>query len=473
MRALLFFLFLFSGLAQAQYVVVLDSISNEPIPLVSVYDGKTGVITNSDGTFYWHKPQADSITFSCLGYAQKRVATSKIKDTLYMLPKAVELLPVLVSNRRLSAEEIIDSLRANTKKNIDFGLSASEVFVQSTYIEDIQKMDIEIKKSTIPELDQSFVDEILEQVPKNDIYESFSKSKWLRDSGGLKHHKLQVLQAAKLRDSLNDSYFQSMEKTIGDILKKRVKKDSYFKVKSGPLISVKMDNPANEVDTVEQEKRKLTPKKYAANQLGSLQRLATKNLFAEKDWVLPFLATPNKYRFYNDGVVYDLSVPVYKIRFTSRKKKDYNGYFLVDVEDFGVHKIVYQSNKHESRLKLFGVFYEERLNNRTYTFVKNHLDKYTLYHIYEEYQRQNGVKRPFKIIEKNKVVKGRNRQNVLAMDVNVAVKEIYQKSIYFNALTPISKQEFDALALEHTVLPKELYSKTEVKNHIPGLHIEK
>lgn len=473
MRALLLFLILFSSVAKAQYVVVLDSISNAPIPLVSVYDGKTGVITNSDGTFNWHNPQADSITLSCLGYGRKIVATAHIKDTLYMLPKAVELLPVVVSNRTLSAEEIMDSLRANTHINVDFGLSASEVFVHDVDIYDTQKMDIEIKKSTIPELDQDFTDEILTRFPKKEINESFSKSKWLRDSGGLKQHKLQVLQAAKLRDSLKDSYFDSVEKTIGDFLKKRVKKDSYFKVKSGPLISVKMDNPAKEVDTVEQEKRKLTPKKYAANQLGSLQRLATKNLFVQNNWVLPFLATPNKYHFSNEGIVYELSVPVYKIRFHSRKKKDYSGYLLVDVEDFGVHKIEYQSNKHESRLKLFGLFYEERLNNRTYSFVKNHMGKYTLYYIFEEYQQQNGVKRPIKIIEKNKVVKGRNRQNVLAMDLNVAVKEIYQKRIYFNAFTPISKQEFDAFALEHTVLPKKLYSKTEVKKHIPGIHIEK
>ena len=87
---------------------------------------------------------------------------------------------------------------------------------------DIQKTDIEIKQSTIPELDQSFVDEILTQVPKNERDESFVKSKWFRDGGGMKYHKLQVLQAAILRDSLIDNQFDSMEKTINKILKKRV-----------------------------------------------------------------------------------------------------------------------------------------------------------------------------------------------------------------------------------------------------------
>jgi hypothetical protein len=159
-------------------------------------------------------------------------------------------------------------------------------------------------------------------------------------------------------------------------------------------------------------------------------------------------------------------VPVYKIRFNSKKKKDYSGYLLVDVEDFGVHKIIYQSNKHEKRIKLFGLFFEERLNNRTYDFVKNHLDKYTLYHIYEESQQLAGIKRPFKIIEKNKVVKGRNRQNVLSMDVNFSIKEIYQKEIYFNSFTPITKEEFDAFKLTHRVVPQDFYSKSDIQNYI-------
>lgn len=472
MRLLIPFLLLFLNTTQAQNVVVLDSISNKPIPLVNIYDGRTGVITSPSGTFFWHKPQTDSIILSCLGYARKKIATAHISDTLYMLPKAIELMPVMVSNRVLSAEEIIDSIKANTKKNVDFGLSASEVFLHYTDTYDFQKMDIEIKKSTIPELDQHFVHEILEQVPKKEIEESFSKSKWLRDNSGLKHHKFQVLKAVRLHDSLTKNRFYSLGKTINDILKKRVKKDSYFKVKSGPLITIKVDNLVNEVDTLEQKKSVITPKEYAKRQLGRLQRLAIKDLFVENHWALPFLANPNKYQFTNEGVVYDMGVPTYKIRFTSRKKKDYNGYLIVDVEDFGVYKIEYLSNQHENKIKLFGLFYEERLNNKTYVFVKTHLGKYTLYHIHEEYQELGGLKRPLKIIEKNKVVKGKNRQNVLAMDIHFSIKEIYQVSAYFNSFTPISKATFDAFKLRHSVIPENLHSKSEIKKKIPDLLIE-
>lgn len=469
---LLVVLFFYSSIVLAQHTIVLDSASREPIPLVSIYDGTRGVITNSNGIFYWDKPQTDSITFSCLGYADKKVATAQIKDTLYMLPKAVELLPVMVSNRTLSAKEIIDSVKINTNGNIDFGLSSSNVYIHSAYEADTYKMDFKIKKSSVPEINQNFIADILNQIPRKETNQSFSKSKWLRDNGGLKHHKLQVLQAAKLIDSFVQNHFESMEKTVEEIFNKRVKKDSYFKVKSGPLISVEMENPTIEVDSMEQVKRKLTPKKYAANTLGILQRLANKNLFVDKNWALPFLANPNKYRFENEGIVYKLSVPAYKIRFSSKKKKDYNGYLLVDVEDFGVHEIVYQSNTHLNRLKLFGLHYERKLKEKSYAFVKNHMGKYILYQIYEEYQQHIGIKRPIKIIEKNNVLKGRNRQNILAMDVNLRRTESLKKRIYFNAFTPISKQRFDAFILKHHVLPKDLYSTDDVKTHIPGLYLE-
>jgi hypothetical protein len=112
-------------------------------------------------------------------------------------------------------------------------------------------MDIEIKKSTIPELDQTFVDEILREMPKNEESTDYTQSKWLRDSGGTELHKLEVIQAATLKDSLAEANFASMDETVERILKKRVKKDSYFKVKSGPLISIKVDNDnAKEVDSI-------------------------------------------------------------------------------------------------------------------------------------------------------------------------------------------------------------------------------
>lgn len=471
MKELFLCLFLLSSVVYGQQVVILDSLSKEPIPLVHVFDGKKGVVTSPLGVFYWEKShQKEHLTLSCLGYATKKI--DGIKDTLYMLPKAVELMPVVVSNRSLSVNEIIDSVKENTAKNYDFGLSSSEVFIVSESTDEFLNMSIDINKSTIPELDQMFIDSILQNLPQKESGKFYSKSRWLRDSGGLKYHKLQVLQAATLVDSLTENRFASIEKTIDDLLKKRVKKDSYFKVKSGAFVTVKMNNDFHQTDSVNKTTPEINPKQYAKRILGGLQRLAQTEVFEQQKWVLPFLKDSDKYRFEIEGIVYDLGVPTYKIHFGSKKKKAYSGYLWVDVEDFGVYKITYNSNHHESRFKLLGLFYEERLNNKEYLFVKNHLNTYVLHYINTESQTLFGLKRPITIIEKNKVVKGRNRQNKLSIDVNSQVKNTSQRSVYFNSFTPITKREFDVFIPTHHVVPKDFYSMTAIEHHIQGLPID-
>lgn len=456
----------------AQHITVLDSLSQKPIPLVHIYDGTKGVIASEAGVFYWNsQDSADSLSLSCLGYAAKKVASTQLKDSIFLMPRVVALREVVVSNRTLSAEEIIQRVMQNTAQNMDVGLSSSEVFVHFTNIEDIEKMSFDIKKSTIKELGQSFTDSIVQQMPKSDKLVRYTKNKWLRDSGELKNHKLEVIQAANLKDSLNEKAFTSMAETMQDILDKRVKKNSYFKVKSGPFLSIKINADTEEVDSVAQDSVKIKPKDFAKRQLGRLQQLANKTLFLEKKWALPFLAKPNKYSYTNEGIIYDLGSPVYKLRFSSKRKKDYSGYLLVDVDDFGVHKVSYHTNRHQFRLKLLGLFFEQTLKNRTYIFVKNQLNKYTLYRISQEKQSNFGLKRPIKIIEKNKVVKGRNRQNVLSMDVNMQIKSTEKLHIYFNSFTPVSKEVFDNFTQKHKVIPTDYYSLEAVREVMPALPI--
>ena len=162
----LLLLFSFSTAAYGQRITVLDSSSQEPIPFVHVYDGNKGVIASATGAFYWQSNAGDSISLSCMGYATKTIGVDQLKDSLFLMPEALALAPIVVSNRTLTAKEIMARVLEKTPNNMDFGLSSSEVYVVSKNNSVIQKMDIEIKKSTIPELDQTFVDEILREMPK-------------------------------------------------------------------------------------------------------------------------------------------------------------------------------------------------------------------------------------------------------------------------------------------------------------------
>ena len=43
---------------------------------------------------------------------------------------------------------------------------------------------------------------------------NYTQSKWLRDSGGLELHKLEVIQAASLKDSLVEATYASLDETV-------------------------------------------------------------------------------------------------------------------------------------------------------------------------------------------------------------------------------------------------------------------
>lgn len=81
MRGILLLIVAFSSLVKAQQIIIIDSITREPIPHASIYDGKTGVIANSAGVFYWDNADFDHFTLSCLGYKSKIIPATKLNDT--------------------------------------------------------------------------------------------------------------------------------------------------------------------------------------------------------------------------------------------------------------------------------------------------------------------------------------------------------------------------------------------------------
>ena len=94
-----------------------------------------------------------------------------------------------------------------------------------------------------------------------------------------------------------------------------------------------------------------------------------------------------------------------------------------------------------------------------------------LYNIYENFHSNVGINRGLKIIEKNKVIKGRNKQNTLSMDLNINVKNELTRNIYFNSVRNISKVDFDSFEAKHTITPTDYFSIEAVREIIPGLPV--
>jgi len=98
--------------------------------------------------------------------------------------------------------------------------------------------------------------------------------------------------------------------------------------------------------------------------------------------------------------------------------------FLID---FAIVRIDYENVKTLNSFKLFGLSHTRNLKKGTLIYSKNEAEKYTLKYAEVEEGSQFGVKRPLTIIEKNKHVKGRRKQNELDTDIHF-IMTIKQKS---------------------------------------------
>jgi hypothetical protein len=89
-------------------------------------------------------------------------------------------------------------------------------------------------------------------------------------------------------------------------------------------------------------------------------------------------------------------------------------------------------------------------------FKKMNSGKYTLQFFELSDGYETGVDRAFTIVEKNKVVKGRNKQNELKMDLNVQTVQTQKYQGVIFETEKISQEEFDGFKENPSILPVNL-----------------
>jgi hypothetical protein len=86
-------------------------------------------------------------------------------------------------------------------------------------------------------------------------------------------------------------------------------------------------------------------------------------------------------------------------------------------------------------------------------FSKFDGEKYNLSYFQSTRGNLVSIKRPFKIIEKNKVVKGRNKQNQISAKLNFSTRSIYNKELQVFKIRKIDSKEFEEINEENQILP--------------------
>ena len=458
---LLIILLISSALLNAQELtaVVKDSISQKVIPFASIYfNSGNGVVSNEEGYFrlqYDASKEKDSLFISCMGYKTLNIAFSKVKDTVfYLSPKTIELNSIILSNNQLDIKEILKEIQKDIPEKYELGLTKKKLFFRETGSQEFKILDVKIKKTSITEFNQTFWDSTLVKIPrKNSWY--FELIGNLNGDYNKKNQKLELLRALELEDKEKTAIFENIEKLFDTILKQNVKSNSFFKVRSG-IIGGKVE--ADEINDTSEDT--LTSKQKIQKEKDEFLKWRKRvlsnsiiSLFDEEKLDLTILKKASKYKFTQTDFTYLGDTPVYIINFYPDGNADFKGKIYVDADKLALIRIEYKNIQPIRDFSMFGVSFKEDLREVIVQFKKTASEKYSLEYFDFNTSFEGGFDRPLVITEKNKIVKGRNKQNQLKMDLNVVNRNNQRYQLVIFETIPLDIHVFEDFQEKAKILP--------------------
>lgn len=443
--------------------LVLDSLNQNPIPFASIYlKSGSGAVSNEEGRFRLQFPHdvrsEDSLFISCMGYETVKHSIAQLQDSIFYLPpKAIALNSVILSNRQMDADAIVKAIQENIPDKYELGLTQKKVFFRETSHSTFERLTVKIKKTSIAEFHQVFWDSILTKIPKtNEYYQEFAGT--LYGDFTKDNQKLQLDKALDLEDKAKSAIFENTEKLFDTLLKENVKSTSYFKVRTG-ILATKIDADdinSSKKDTLSPEELDLKRKKNFLDSRRNQLTNVLKNLFDENEFNFSVLNKASKYHFEVTDFTYLGDTPVYILDFKPKKNAELKGKLFVDADRMTLLRVEYKNVKNTSDFDLLGISFHQDLKEAIVQFKKTSNGKYSIEYFEIASGFQGGFERPLVITEKNKVVKGRNTQNQLKMDLDLATRQYQKYQLVVLETTPLSQEAFDVIKEESTVLPVNL-----------------
>ena len=469
-----FFLVITKTSSQEISGIVLDSLTQQPISFANIISNfNKNTITNEEGRFRLFKEipftNRDSVYVSSIGYNSITIlATNLINESKIVLsPKIIELETVVVTNReKLTAIEIIDKVKENVKNVFEFDYKNKKIFRRRIIMSDFDKAKIDIKKSSIKEFDQIFMDSITATIPlKNNFYVEA-----LYDFFGNRNpdnQKVNILKSAELINKDNEISFKTIQSKIQPIVDIKVKRDSYFKFKSG-IFPIDIDREGldfmsiDSTDNSQLEKIKNNKfnerKDFNLNNRNYIKDISNSYIdYKNKEFKYEVFKKSRKFNFKISEFSYLGYEPVYIIEYYPKSTRGkYKGRLFIHADDFALIRIDYQNIGLLRNFNFLGVYF--RLNKRLVKriFKKNENNKYDLYFAENYYESSFGLDRPLKIIEKNKNVRGRRKQNQLLMQINFTGNNKVKTEVIFIESNKLSNQDFNSVKEIDAELPVEL-----------------
>ena len=463
--AILFFHFL---TVHAQYtnVKVIDSQTFDSIPFSTIYfSSSKGIISDENGVFELvlkEQTAEDSMFVSSMGYEKVAFLLSEFNDSIiYLKPKPIELNNVIVNSKILKTPEILKKVVENFNNNYTESPKKSKVFFSRKVSGKIDEFGIEKFKSTINEINRIFVDSIINFFPKESNTAVETLCYYFDNKNDSIKQKISLLRARETFEKENE-LVKSLNDRLADALRANLKTDSYFKVRSGILGGDLELDGLEQVDSASKEslekfeKKELDKKKNFAqrqkNIITNFKQIT--EFYFNEDSVIDFFRKPKKYVFSNPSTDYLVDEMVYIISCKPKGRNKYSAKIFINANDFAVLRIDYKNERPLFKLKLFGVYINQYLSEGKILYSKFNNNKYQLSYLKANFGQITGFDRRLTIIEKNKNVKGRKKQNQISFKLDFSFNQnIVSEIIVFDS-SSLSEKDYGIVIEKNDILPK-------------------
>ena len=462
---MLLILISFNIKAQSKKVKIIDSISFEPVPFATIFfSNNNGIISDEDGLFELIPEQyskKDSLFISSMGFEPKQFSLDIFNDSIIRLvPKTISLKNVVVTNNQLSSNEIIDSVKLYIDKNYNFNITENKLFFRQEFNQELEKFKLNKFKSTIKDLNAESMDSMTNNLPKKSKNELESLSYYYVNSN-IDVPKIKLIKSRRTNDDNESDLSKSLGDKLEKSLRENLKSNSYFKIRSGwlPFSGDLTFNGLWEIDSTNQDQlNKLKEEEikrkenFSIGQKGRIQSVYLKSFFNPNS-ELNFILKSKNYIFSNSELTYLGNELVYVIECYPKRGDKYKGTIYVNSDDYAVVRIDYENIKPLSNFKLLGVSFSSNLEKGRMVFSKFENEKYSLSYYQNSRGNKISIKRPFKIIEKNKFVKGRKKQNQISAKLDFTSSSIYNTELQVFKVRSLDKVQFEEIDEKNQVLP--------------------
>ena len=462
---MLLILISFNIKAQSKKVKIIDSISFEPVPFATIFfSNNNGIISDEDGLFELIPEQyskKDSLFISSMGFEPKQFSLDIFNDSIIRLvPKTISLKNVVVTNNQLSSNEIIDSVKLYIDKNYNFNITENKLFFRQEFNQELEKFKLNKFKSTIKDLTAESMDSMTNNLPKKSKNELESLSYYYVNSN-IDVPKIKLIKSRRTNDDNESDLSKSLGDKLEKSLRENLKSNSYFKIRSGwlPFSGDLTFNGLWEIDSTNQDQlNKLKEEEikrkenFSIGQKGRIQSVYLKSFFNPNS-ELNFILKSKNYIFSNSELTYLGNELVYVIECYPKRGDKYKGTIYVNSDDYAVVRIDYENIKPLSNFKLLGVSFSSNLEKGRMVFSKFENEKYSLSYYQNSRGNKISIKRPFKIIEKNKFVKGRKKQNQISAKLDFTSSSIYNTELQVFKVRSLDKVQFEEIDEKNQILP--------------------